>query len=77
MRIVLIVSAVLIAVPSFVQAKEYKVAYLGERALKAACDRGKGKSGSGINSYSCTYKNGNIRECNRKTKKCIVVTRPQ
>lgn len=74
MRMILAVGALLIATSSFVEAREYKVAFLGEKALKATCTRGGGTSNSGVNSYACTYKNGNIRECNRKTGKCIMVT---
>jgi hypothetical protein len=80
MRFISISSAVMLAVvatTSAADAKQYNVAFLGERALKEACKAGGGSSTSGANSYACTYKNGNIRECSRKTKKCIVETPPK
>ncbi|MEO6014655.1 MAG: hypothetical protein ABIQ30_13845 [Devosia sp.] len=55
------------------EARTYSVKYMGEKAMAGICS-GNGVSGSGENSYSCTYPNGNIRECNRQTKKCITET---
>ena len=55
------------------EARTYTVKYMGEKAMAGICS-GHGVSGSGENSYSCTYPNGNIRECNRETKKCIMDT---
>ena len=54
-------------------AKIYQVHFLSEKALEGIC-KGHGSFSSGENSYSCTYKNGNIRECNKKTKKCMTDT---
>src|SRR4051812_36399229 len=58
--------------PAF--AKTYNVKYMGEGALKGACAAGGGSFNSGTSDYACTYKNGNIRDCNRETKKCITST---
>jgi hypothetical protein len=54
-------------------AKTYNVANTSKKGMKKMC-AGHGTFGSGENSYSCTYKNGNIRECSRATKKCITET---
>lgn len=56
------------------EAKEYKAAKMSEGALKAACKRGGGAFNSGDNDYSCSYKNGNLRDCSKKTGECIVIT---
>jgi hypothetical protein len=57
-----------------IQAKEYKAANMSEGALKGSCGRGGGTFVSGTNDYSCTYKNGNIRDCSKGDGHCIVVT---
>jgi hypothetical protein len=55
-------------------AKTYQVHYHNKATLKSLCKKGGGKFNSGEVSYSCTYKNGNVRECNRNSKQCIVDT---
>jgi hypothetical protein len=55
-------------------AKTYQVHYHNQATLKSLCKKGGGKFNSGSASYSCTYKNGNVRECNRDSKQCIVDT---
>jgi len=72
-----LLSLALIASIQPAEAKTYNVKYMGEGALKAACARGGGSFNSGTNDYACTYKNGNIRDCNRQTKKCVTETPPQ
>lgn len=69
--------AVLAVCTSVADAKTFKVHFHNEKTLKALCARGGGKFNSGEASYSCTYKNGNIRECSREQKKCIVETPPK
>ena len=59
------------------QAKEYAVQNIGKGGLKASCGRGGGTFSDGENSYSCTYQNGNIRECSKRDGHCIVVTPPK
>lgn len=56
-------------------AKEYAVKYLGSKALAGTCARGGGKfHQSTAISHSCTYKNGNVRDCSSKSKTCVVIT---
>lgn len=58
-------------------AKEYVVKNIGKTGLKNSCARGGGTFTDGENSYACTYENGNIRECSKRTGDCIVVTPPK
>jgi hypothetical protein len=58
-------------------ARTYQVHFHNQATLKSLCKKGGGKFNSGHASYSCTYKNGNIRECNRETKKCVTETPPK
>jgi hypothetical protein len=56
-------------------AKTYSVKYLGSKALAGTCARGGGTfHQSTAVSHSCTYKNGNVRDCSSKSKQCVVIT---
>jgi hypothetical protein len=56
-------------------AKTFSVKYLGSKALAGTCKRGGGKfHQSTAISHSCTYKNGNVRDCSSKSKTCVVIT---
>jgi hypothetical protein len=50
------------------------VAYLSEKGLKSTCGKGGGTFQSTEHGHACNYKNGNIRDCNRTTKTCVVTT---
>jgi hypothetical protein len=60
-----------------VEAKTYSVKNIGKQGLANSCARGGGSFTDGENSYSCTYKNGNIRECSKRDGHCIVETPPK
>ena len=55
-------------------AKEYKASYQSPSSLGKSCAKAGGKSFNGENSYGCNFKNGNLKECSKRQKGCIIVT---
>ena len=56
------------------EAREYVVKNIGMKGLASSCGRGGGEFVETEGGYHCNYQNGNIRECSKSTKKCVVVT---
>jgi len=59
------------------EANTYVVKNIGKTGLKNSCARGGGTFTDGENSYYCTYKNGNVRECSKRDGHCVVETPPK
>lgn len=72
--LVCILGLLLFLPPAPCGAREYDVAYTDAKTLKAMC-KDHGEFQESDTSYHCTYKKqGNIRECSKQTKRCLMVT---
>lgn len=56
-------------------AKEFNASYQSKASLRASCLKAGGKYTNGQNSYYCNFKSGNLKECSKRVKRCIIVTR--